>query len=330
MSMSKIFEYTPENITAWTRAGMRKSFGIMLERLVECNKIIIAITADVASSSGLKGYAAKFPERFFNVGISEQNMIGIACGLAKEDNNVFVCSFAPFVSMRAYEAIKILAGYMKLNVKIIALSSGFSLGVQGNTHYCLEDISIMRTIPNMKIFAPADVLEEAAILEYLSDYDGAAFLRLTGLDGTPGIFKSDPDFDAGKLKFIREGSDVAIIASGSVINECIRASRALKRDNISCAVLNASTLKPFDYETLKNIADTYGIIFTVEEHFISGGLGGIVSEFLAGLDEKKSRLIRIGVSDEFPTAGTYAYMLERNGLNAENIANKIKNSLAKK
>ena len=242
MSMSKIFEYTPENITAWTRAGMRKSFGIMLERLVECNKNIIAITADVASSSGLKGYAAKFPERFFNVGISEQNMIGIACGLAKEDNNVFVCSFAPFVSMRAYEAIKILAGYMKLNVKIIALSSGFSLGVQGNTHYCLEDISIMRTIPNMKIFAPADVLEEAAILEYLSDYDGAAFLRLTGLDGTPGIFKSDPDFDAGKLKFIREGSDVAIIASGSVINECIRASRALKRDNISCAVLNRRCL----------------------------------------------------------------------------------------
>ncbi len=328
-----IFNYTPENISKWTRAGMRKSFGLQLSELAGVHENLIALTADVASSSSLNVFAEKFPERFFNLGVSEQNMIGVASGLAKENNNVFVCTFAPFVSMRAYEAIKILVCYMNLNVKIIALSSGFSLGVQGNTHYCFEDISLMRTLPNMKIFSPADVLEEAAILEHTANLNTPAFVRLTGLDGTPGIFKSDPDFIEGELKIIREpenNKDVAIISTGSVINECVRAARALKRENISCAVFNASTLKPFDDKKLKEISREYKIILTVEEHFLSGGLGGIVSEILAGDNEKQNaRLIRLGIDDKFPLAGNYANMLEKSGLNANGIINAIKNACSK-
>ena len=177
-----MIEFDKKIISDWTRMGMRKAYGPILETVAVDHSNLVALTADVADSANLIQFSRKFPDQFYNIGIAEQNMTGIACGMAKEGHNVFLCSFAPFVSMRNYEAVRTLVGYMKLNVKIVALASGMSLGVQGCTHYCLEDISLMKSIPNMLILSPADVIEEAKCIEYLADYTGPAYLRLTGID----------------------------------------------------------------------------------------------------------------------------------------------------
>lgn len=317
-----MMEITRKSMMDWTRKGMRKSFGSMLELLAEQHEDIVVMAADVASSAGLQSYAERFPGRFFNLGISEQNMTGVAAGMAKEGCNVFIVSFAPFVSMRAYEAVRTLVGYMHLNVKVVALASGFSLGVQGNTHYGLEDISLMRTIPGMTILSPADCLEEFRCLEYLSGYEGPAFLRLTGIDGSPAVYRNECDFSPSSLTLLREGTDVAVFATGSITAECVRAARALKKEDISCAVYDAAFIKPLNLSMVEEAASQYRLLVSVEEHFLSGGLGSMLAEKLTGLSHH-APLLRIGVEDEFPKAGGYAYMLDSCGLNAEGIIKRI-------
>ena len=318
-----------KQIIQLTRLGTRKAFGSIMCDLAESNKDIIVIAADVSSSAGLTEFKNKFPNQFLNVGIAEQNMVGIASGLAKEGANVFITSFASFASMRGYEAIVNLVGYMNLNVKIVGLGSGFSLGVQGNTHYALEDIAIMRAIPNMKIFAPADCAEEVKILDYLSDHSGPAYVRLTGIDGTPGVHKEDYEYKPGELEEIRSGEDIAIIASGCVVNECVRASRALAKDNISAAVFNAHTLKPFDTLKCREIAKRYKKIVSVEEHNVIGGLGSIIADEISCLSSHAS-LKKIGINDEFIVdVGDYAGLLKRSGLGATELKNTIMDFLNK-
>jgi transketolase len=315
-------DYSLDNINRLTRIGMRKSFGCIMSELAEKGNNFIVLAADVASSSGLDEFAEKFPNQFYNIGIAEQNMVGIASGLAKEGANVFVVSFAPFVSMRAYEAVRTLVGYMKLNVKVVGLASGFSLGPQGNTHYCFEDISLMRSIPGMCIMSPADCTEEMKCLEYLTEYKGPAYLRLTGIDGTPCIYKGDYEFLADRLQEVKAGEDVAIIATGSVVNECVRVARALKRENISVGIYNAHKLKPFDNETVHEIAGKYKYIVTVEEHNVLGGLGSIIADELAKM-EKHPILYKVGIKDEFVKAGDYSYLLKNSGLAAPELKNTI-------
>ena len=305
-----------QNITEWIRLGMRKAFGVQMTSIAsQCDNIIV-LTADVANSGNLEQFQQTLPNQFFNVGIAEQNMTGIACGLAKEGYNVFISSFAPFVSMRNYEAIRTLVGYMQLNVKIVALASGMSLGVQGNTHFGLEDISLMHTIPEMLILSPADVAEEAKCLEYLSTYEGPAYLRLTGIDGMPCIYKDTSKLDITKPNLLREGENIVILATGSIVNECIRVTRLLKKDGISCALYDICCLKPLNID---DILVKYNYIVTVEEHFTSGGLGSII----ATLSNKMNKIIKLGIKDKFPKAGHYTYMLEQCGLTAQNMKEKI-------
>lgn len=317
-----MLEYTLKDIHEWTRLGMRKAFGLIMKEIASQYDNIIVLAADIAESANLKEFSDLYPERFFDIGIAEQNMAGVAAGLAKEENNVFIVSFAPFVSMRAYEAIRTLVGYMGLNVKVVALASGMSLGVQGNTHYCLEDISIMRSIPGMMIFSPADCCEMAKCMEFLAGYNGPAYLRLTGIDGTPGVYKENYDFRVNDLDPLKKGEDVAIISTGCITGECIRATRALARENISAGVYNAHLLKEFDIDTLDNISHNYKAIVTVEEHYKMGGLGTIVSDYLARTG-KHAPILKIGIEDLFPHAGDYAYLLDKYGLNAVHIKDKI-------
>jgi len=319
-------EYNPTAISGWTRLGMRKAFGKMLIELGEVYSDFVVLTADVASSSGLTEFSEKYPNRFFNIGIAEQNMTGIAAGLAKEGNNVFIVSFAPFVSMRAYEAVRTLAGYMHLNIKVVALASGLSLGVQGNTHFCMEDIALMRTIPGMAVLSPADCFEEAKCLEYLCRYDGPAYLRLTGSDGTPGIYKEEYELHPGEPIILREGADVALFSSGSVVNECIRCARSLKKENISCEVIDLPFIKPLNVQRTLDLCIGKKLVVSVEEHFISGGLGGLLAEILSG-ERERPPLLRIGIDDDFPHAGDYAWLLDRCGLRGADIAERIKVSL---
>lgn len=319
-------EYNAAAVSTWTRLGMRKSFGAIMTELAKTYSDFIVLTADVASSGGLKEFEEAYHDRFLNIGIAEQNMMGIAAGLAKEGNNVFAASFAPFVSMRAYEAVRTLVGYMHLNVKIVALASGLSLGVQGNTHYCLEDIAVMRTIPGMAVLSPADCYEEALCLEHLCGYDGPAYLRLTGIDGSPGVYKEGYALISGEPIVLREGEDVLIFSSGSIAGECVRAARALKRDDISCGVVNIPFIKPLDRERVLELCRGKTLVVSVEEHFSDGGLGGLIAERLCSSADMPP-LLRIGVDDVFPHADGYQQLLEQCGLSGACIAKRIKGAL---
>lgn len=312
-------DYSSQNIMQWSRMGMRKAYGAILSEIAKDHENLISIAADVVDSANLYDFAEKHPDRHFNAGISEQNMVAMAAGLAKEGANVFVTSFAPFVSLRVYETIRTLVCYMNLNVKMVALSSGFSLGVQGATHYALEDIAIMRAIPNLLVLSPSDTTEMAKLMEFLATYEGPAYLRLTGLPGSAAIHKGDFDYDVNRIEVVREGEDVGIFATGTLVNESVRAARLLSKSGINTGVINLSKLNPANADDIITECRKYKLILTAEEHNIVGGIGSIVSEILAGV-ENHPRVLRMGTTDSNQVAGNYAYMLEKNGLTAKNIA----------
>ena len=315
-------DFTSQNIMQWSRMGMRKAYGAILCGLASEHENLISIAADVVDSANLYGFAEKYPDRQINAGISEQNMVAMAAGLAKEGANVFVTSFAPFVSLRVYETIRTIVCYMNLNVKMIALSSGFSLGVQGATHYALEDIAIMRAIPNMLVLSPSDTTEMAKAMEYLATYDGPAYLRLTGLPGSAAVHKGDYNYDIDHIEIMRDGEDVGIFSTGTLVNESVRAARLLSKSGINAGVVNLSKLNPVNIDDIITECRKYKMILTVEEHKIIGGIGSIVSEALASTD-RHPRVIRLGTTDSNQIAGNYAYMMEKNGLTAKGIAEKI-------
>ena len=319
-----MMEFTSRSILEYARLGMRKAFGLYMIDLVSHNENIIVMAADISSSSNLGELKERFPEQFINVGIAEQNMAGIASGLAKEGFNVFIVSFAPFVTMRDYEAIRTLIGYMHLNVKIVALASGFTLGVQGNTHYSLEDLSLFRTIPGMKIFSPADIVEEERCLEYLANYEGPAFLRLTGIDGSSAHFKSDYVLSEDGISAVRaENGKVVILSTGSLLSECIRSVRLLKKSGIICDVYNFCRLKPLNVDRIIELLQRYDLVFTIEEHFRTGGFGSAICEIACDSGVPRPRITRLGINDEFPHASTYKDLLSVSGLNAESIARAV-------
>lgn len=317
-----MLDVSTQNIMQWSRLGMRKAYGCILNELASSNERIISITADVSDSANLNDFKKNYPDRYYNTGISEQNMIGMAAGLAKEGYNVFVTSFAPFVSLRVYEAIRTVACYMNLNIKIAALSSGFSLGVQGATHYALEDIAIMREISNLLVLSPADTTEMAKMLEFLSTYEGPAYIRLTGIPGSAAVYKADYEYELKKHDVMREGTDTGIFSTGTLVNESIRAARILTKSGIHAEVVNLSTLNPVDASDIISRCHKYKLVITVEEHNIVGGIGSIVAEALA-TDTNHPRLVRIGTTDSNLESGNYAYMMERNGLTAKAIAERV-------
>lgn len=317
-----MIEYSRKSISNWTRVGSRRVFGTMMADIVEADDNTIVLAADVASSSGLSAFAEKYPDKFYNVGIAEQNMVAVAAGLAKEGYNVFIVSFAPFVSLRVQEAVKILIGYMNLSVKIVALSSGVALGVQGNTHFCIEDIALMRTIPGMRVLSPADCCEMAKCLEYANHLEGPAYIRLTGLAGSQGVYKDDYIFDINAISMLRNGTDVAILATGCITAECIRAARTLKNKGISCAVYNVCSLKPLNEKHLRLICEEYKAIVTVEEHSVIGGLGSMVGDYLLET-HNSSVILKIGINDEFLPSGDYSYVLEEAKLSEKYLSKRI-------
>lgn len=317
-----MIDFSPQNIMQWSRMGMRKAYGLVLNELAYKHENVMSIAADVADSANLRDFAEHHPDRHFNAGISEQNMIAMAAGLAKEGGNVFAASFAPFVSLRVYEAIRTVVCYMNLNVKMVALSSGFSLGVQGATHYALEDIAIMRAIPNLLVLSPADTTEMAKAMEFLASYDGPAYLRLTGLPGSAAVYKTDYEYHANCVDVVREGEDVGIFATGTLVNESVRAARLLSKRGIDTGVVNLSKLNPVNAGEIALRCQRYKLVLTAEEHCITGGIGSILSEVLAARPNHP-RLVRLGAANSNQAAGNYNYMLEKNGLTAKAIAERV-------
>lgn len=313
-----------DNNTAMTlsRLSSRGAFGEILKEIEPKIDNLMAVVADVMTSARLVEFQKQAPKKLVNVGIAEQNMIGISAGLAAEGYNVFAASFAPFASMRCFEFLRTQLGYMNLNVKVVGLLSGFAGGTFGNTHYGLEDLAITRTIPNMTVLSPADCVETVKAVEAAAKHVGPVYIRLSGVNGSPCVYKEDYNYEIGKGIVLSEGTDVAIIATGTMVYEAFRASRALNKDGISATVVNMHTIKPLDTDLLDKLFASHKLIVTIEEHNIIGGLGSAVAEYKTKLVNVPAQLI-LGIPDTFEKAGDYAYMLNKCGLVAPRIVEKI-------
>jgi transketolase len=317
--------YKPSEIRTLSMLGQRGAFGVTLDNFANDNTDIFALSADLKNTSGLDRFAKNHPDRFVNVGIAEQNLIGIAAGLADSGFNVFASTFANFAALRACEFVRHFMGYMKSPIKLVGFGAGYAMEFFGNTHYGIEDISALRAISNLTVISPADGLETVKVVEALSRFNQPVYLRLTGMSNIPIVYKNDYDYQIGKAIDLKSGKDVCLIACGSMVAYALKAADLLVGEGISCAVLNMHTIKPLDETSITAHSDNK-LIVTVEEHSTIGGLGSAVAECLS---EKANtpRLLRLGISPGYKKAGGYKYMLEQNGLTAEQIADSIRKNI---
>ena len=318
-----MIEYNSTNVRAWALLGQSRTFGNALLEIAKENQKIIAVTSDMAKTSGLDRFGKQFPDRLINTGIAEQNMVGIAAALGTEGLIPFAISFASFSVMRACEATRHFLGYMQRNVKLIGISSGFATGIFGNTHYCKEDLAIMRAISGVVIISPADCGELVLAVKAAIEHDGPVYIRLTGQMNHPVVYKNDPAFKIGKAIKLKEGSDISIIATGSMVYNSLKASELLEQQGISASVIDMHTIKPLDTSIIDQEIRSSELIVSVEEHSMIGGLGGAIAEYLSTV-KQCPELQRIGIQDEFQNAGNYLYMLEQNQLLPEQIASSIR------
>ena len=317
-----MLEITPGKARQWSRMGSRAVLGQAILSLAETKENLMVLSADLGSSSGLTRFINAFPEKFVNVGISEQNMIGVAAGLAKENYVVFASSFAPFLSMRSSEQIRMNMGYMNLNIKAVAIGSGVAMSFLGNSHYGIEDGAIMRSIPNLTVVSPADCGEIIKTIYAAAEYAGPMYIRLTGEVNNPVVYSEEYNFQIGKAITLREGSDVTIIANGTMVYESLEAAKLLELEGISAAVVNMHTTKPLDTEIIDKAVGSSQLIISVEEHSIIGGLGSAIAEYKATLNNAPRQII-LGLPDSFGEVGEHQYLLKKYGLKADQIAEKI-------
>ncbi|WP_019576252.1 transketolase family protein [Curvibacter lanceolatus] len=322
-----MLEITPSNARQWSRLGSRGVFGQAILSLGADHPDLMVMSADLGNSSGLDRFKASYPDQFLNIGIAEQNLVGVAGGLAKEGYNVFVTSFAPFISMRAAEQVRMNLGYMALNVKAVAIGSGLAMAFLGNSHYGIEDAAVMRAIPNLTVVCPADCAEIVKTVQAAAHFQGPMYIRLTGAVNNPVVYSEDYEFTIGKAIWLREGRDVTLIAHGTMVYESLEAAKLLEAEGVSAAVLNMHTLKPLDTEALDKALAGSRAIVTVEEHSLIGGLGAAVAQHKAPLRQSPPQLA-LGLPDEFVAAADYRFMLERHGLVGASIAARVREFLA--
>ena len=308
----------------WSRMGPRAMFGRFMLDIAKKNKKLIILSADLGRSSGLARFKIEFPNQYISIGISEQNLVGVASGLADEGYKVFVTSFAPFLSMRASEQIRMNLGYMKHNVNLVALGSGLSMGFLGNSHFGLEDIAIMRTIPNLNITCPADCSELGKVLnDYAFNDRGPSYIRLTGVPGSVNVYEKNYKYRFGKNITLSKGSDVLILSHGSILGQIKLSLNILKKSKISAELVNIVSLKPID-ESIIKLLTKYKKIITFEEHTSVGGLGSIIAEKILKY-KINSQLYSFSLPDKFGPTAKYDHLLKYHGLDASGITKKIIN-----
>ena len=315
-------EIKPTTIRTLSMLGQRGAFGMALLECASREERIVALSADLCNTSGLDRFRAAFPDRFFNIGIAEQNMVGVAAGLAAEGRVPVATTFTNFAVLRACEQVRHFMGYMRENIKLVGFGAGFSFGMFGTTHYGVEDVAVIRAIPNVVIISPADGLSVVKAVEAMVSYDGPVYLRLTGGMNNPIVYKQDIDFQIGKAISVYDGDDVAILASGSMVSTALRVREKLLADGISAAVMDFHTIKPLDCESIEKVCSKRMIV-TMEEHSKIGGLGAAVAECLSRSPHHPQQLI-FGSEDEYLHAGSPGYMLKAHGLEAESISVQIK------
>ena len=305
----------------------RDAYGKALVKLGQLNEQVVVLDADLSKSTKTNEFYKVYPNRFFNMGIAEQNLIGAACGFATAGKIPFASSFAMFATGRAFEIIRNSVAYPKLNVKICATHAGLTVGEDGASHESIEDIAIMRAIPNMTVLVPADGVEaEQMILEAARVY-GPMYVRL-GRSAVPTIFDENYKFEIGKGTVVRQGNDATIIACGIMVYEAIKAAEELALEGINARVINMSTIKPIDKELIINAAKETKAIVTAEEHSIIGGLGSAVCEVVS--EECPVVVKKVGVKDSFGESGTPAELLKKYGLTANDIVKAVKEAINKK
>ena len=309
------------------KLAQRNYYGKALAELAKEDPKVVVMDADLAGSTKTSDFQKVCPERFVEVGIAEANMIGIAAGLAASGKTVFASTFGVFATGRCWEQIRLAVAYPKLNVKIVATHCGISVGEDGASHQALEDIAIMRALPNMVVVAPADAYEAFAATKALAKYNGPAYMRMGRAD-FPTILEPDMEFQIGKASVLREGTDVTIVGCGQMVSFCMDAAETLQAEGISAEVINMSTIKPLDTETLIASVSKTGCCVTAEEHSIIGGLGSAVAEALC--DSTCVPLERVGTKDTFGESGKPADLMVKYGLTADDIVAAAKKSVSRK
>ena len=304
------------------KIATRESYGNALVELGKEHDNLVVLDADLAEATKTGMFKKAFPERHIDCGIAESNMIGIAAGLASTGKVPFCSSFAMFAAGRAFEQVRNSVGYPHLNVKIGATHAGISVGEDGASHQCNEDIALMRVIPGMTIINPSDDVEAKAAVKAAYEMEGPVYLRFGRLAVPVINDRPDYKFEIGKGIVLREGSDVTIIATGLEVNESLEAAKMLEADGISAQVINIHTIKPLDTELVVSAAKKTGKVVTVEEHSIIGGLGGAVAETLS--EQCPTKMLRIGMMDTFGESGPAVKLLEKYGLDAAGIYGKVK------
>lgn len=305
----------------------RVAYGETLVELGAENEKIVVMDADLSGSTKTGMFKKAYPDRFFNAGIAEGNMAGVAAGLAASGHTVFISSFAMFASGRAFEQIRNSIAYPKLNVKICASHAGITVGPDGATHQCLEDIGIMRMLPNMTIINPADAVEARLAIKAAAEINGPVYMRF-GRSAVPVVFDESYKFEIGKAAVLKEGTDVTIIASGITVEMALKAYELLEAEGISARIVNMATIKPIDADAIVESAKKTGCIVTCEEHNIIGGLGSAVAEVLC--EKCPVPMVRVGVADKFGRSGSVEDLLERYKLTPAEIVAKAKEAIALK
>ena len=294
----------------------RDAYASTLEEMAAAGERVCAVANDSLSSAKLKNFKTRFPDRFVNVGIAEQNMVGVGAGLANGGMIPYVCGASCFLTARAMEQVKVDLAYSKSNVKLCAMSPGMAYGQLGPTHHSIEDLAWMRVLPHMTVIVPADPIETAAVVRFSLAHEGPMFLRIARVP-VPQVHGDDYEFELGKAVRLRDGRDVTLIANGLMVSRALDAARALETRGVSARVLNMSTLKPLDREAILDAARTTRGIVTAEEALAAGGLGGAVAEVLAVEHPAPMRIL--GIPDVFAPTGTAEFLLEHFGLTAAGI-----------
>ena len=304
------------------KKATRQSYGEALENLGEKNQDVVVLDADLSGATKTNIFAKKFPERFFNMGIAESNMIGTAAGLATCGKIAYASTFAAFAAGRAYDQIRASVCYPKLNVKICATHSGITVGEDGATHQMIEDISLMRTLPNMTVISTSDDTETKWAVEEISKIEGPVYLRLGRL-ATPVIYDKNQHFEIGKGIQIGEGKDGTVFATGVTVIEAIKAKEELEKIGINIRVVDIHTIKPIDKELVVKCAKETSKLISIEDHSIIGGLGSAISEVLT--DSYPKKLVRMGINDEFGKSGDAIELMRYFKISSNDIVEEFSN-----
>lgn len=308
------------NFKLMSMAGQGGSvFGISLMELMGHRSDLMVLSSDMSTPAGLDKFKAAYPDHFMNMGIAEQNMIGTAAGLAEEGYKPICVAQACFITMRSFEQVRQYCGYMQLPLVIIGIGSGVSLQYMGNSHYALEDLALMRTIPGMEVIAPCDSYEAVKAFEYAINSNHPVYIRLFGGTAIPAVFNEETDFACGKATKLKEGKDLQIIATGSMVGNAMKVAEELVAEGIEASVIDMHTIKPMDTEAIDL---NKRMIVTLEEHNIIGGLGSAVANYLSQYTSHP-KFLKLGINDRFLPVGTYKYILQECGLDVYTIKNII-------